>query len=172
MEDSKSNKLEHLRWVLDKQVGWIVAAETKATTFIALNFAIFTALGTVFELKSITRNDFNMNSYGLIMATVAVVLNLISLYFLFNVFTPRLTGVSNATKSFVFFHLITARKDEFYTKETPKQDYENFAEDTCSQIYANAQIASIKHNLIRKGIKLTYLTIIFAILSIAFKILL
>lgn len=171
MEDKDSNKLEHLRWILDKQIGWIVAAETKATTFIAFNFAIFTALGTLFELKTITKTDFNIHNYGLIMAIVTVVFGIIALYFLLHVFSPRLKGFSSTTHSFVFFNLIAARTEDYYKKEAPKQDYDSLAEDTSIQIFANAKIAQVKHVLIKNGIRFTYLTLISALVAISLKIL-
>ncbi len=171
MEDKDSNKLEHLRWILDKQIGWIVSAETKATTFIAFNFAIFTALGTLFELKTITKTDLNIHNYGLIVAIGTVFFGLVALYFLLHVFSPRLKGFSSTTHSFVFFNLIVARTEDYYKKETPKQDYESLAEDTSIQILANAKIAQIKHTLIQKGIRFTYLTMILALAAISLKIL-
>lgn len=169
MEDKYSNKLEHLRWIFDKQVGWIGSAETKSAIFITFVLAIFAALGTLFELKSITNQDLNWYNYGLISAIITAAFGLLALLFLLRVFLP-IRNVSTATHSSIYFDLIAARTENYYKAETPKKDYKDFAEDISIQIHANAQVAKIKHNLVKIGIKFTFLTMFLAALSISIKI--
>lgn len=169
MEDKDSNRLEHLRWIFDKQIGWIGSAETKSAIFITFVLAIFAALGTLFELKLITNKDLNWCNYSLIIAIVAAVFGLMALISLLRVFLP-VRNVSNATHSFIYFDLITARSETYYKEEIPKKEYKDFAEDMAVQIYANAQIVKIKYNLVKKGVFFTTLAITFAVLSVLVKV--
>lgn len=170
MEDNESNMLEHLRWILDKQIGWISSAETKATTFIAFNSATLTVLGTLFELKSITKQFILLHEYYFIAAALTTLCGVRALYFLLKVFSPILKGGSRATHSFIFFKLITERLEEFYKKEASKQSYACLVEDISLQIFANARIAQIKHTFLQNGIKYTLITMLLAVVTICLKI--
>lgn len=172
MDEFESKKLENLRWILDKQLGWISTAETKATTFIAFNITSFTVLSYFFEIKSIT--EFKCEY---ILPIIAIIFGLFALCKIISVFIPRtdIKGTNeNISDSYLYFNLIDKNKKD-YNNKVKNQTYEDLENDLINQICINAQIANIKHDLIKKSVIPTFynfgLTIISILLAILMKLL-
>lgn len=140
-----SNDKERLataQWVLERNLGWIAAAEIKVGIIIALDTAMLAGLAAVFGAALVK------TTWSLLCASVAACTLIIGLFCAAKSVMPCVTG-PNA--SLLFFGRIAELDVADYTEKFRDATEADLLRDWTEQIYRNAQIACQKHSWVIKA---------------------
>lgn len=151
---TESDRLLAAQWVLERNLGWIAAAETKVGVVVAIDTAMLGALGAAFSsAETAVRTQhwaflFTLASAmllgaGLTCAAMAVI--------------PRVTG---PRKSLLFFGPIATSTAGDYFNSFKSASYDELLEDWTSQIHRNAQIAGDKFKWVRLAMLGSFIAIL------------
>lgn len=130
------------RWLLERQLGWISAADSKAAVLGALPIAMLTI--------SLSNVDVSTDLIGWRQAPLLIssFFLLSGLWFTKAALTPRVDGPKY---SLIFFLRISEIELGEYVEKTLNQSDEDFAVDLLQQIHRNASIAAHKHRNVGKA---------------------
>lgn len=154
-----SDKIERVQvaqWILDKQLGWIGAADAKVAVVVALDTAAFTALAATYASSKSPSACASLTS----IATGAFLV--IALFCAAMSLSPRTVGPN---KSLVFFGPISTVPQEAYIGSLIAAPLDELHKDIAAQIHRNAEIAKVKHRWVRRSIGWSFLA--FALLAVA-----
>ena len=146
------DKMRFLEESLSRQLLWIAATEKKTTLIFALNTAMLGVLAAVAP-----DNLFKWDSASGFFASIAVVLNLLSLGSVAFSMFPRTTG---PTGSLIYFGGIHDMKVEEYVQAVKELSAERLFDDFANQCHRNAQIATIKYRWVQRANILLFLSIL------------
>ena len=146
-------RLQVAQWVLERNLGWIAAAEVKVGIIVAIDTAMLGGLGAAFgAADSVTRTAwawvFTISATtalagGLFCAAMAVL--------------PRVNGPA---KSLVFFGRIGPCADAEYTESFKNATDAELLQDWTAQIHRNAQIACDKFAWVSKSMWWSFLSVL------------
>lgn len=125
------------QWVLERNLGWIAAAEIKVAAICAIDTAMLAGLGAVFTMSG----PKNIATY--ILGGLALLLVVAGFFCAAMVLKPRLTG--GPTRSMLYFGKIAEVSWESFDREFLRAQGEDFLKDLTGQIHLNARIAQRKH---------------------------
>src|SRR3989339_1562560 len=98
-------RVQIVQWILDKQLGWVAAADAKVAVVVALDTAVFAALATAYaSAKCIPESALLMSLATSVLLVIALVCAVMSLL-------PRTKG---PIKSLVFFGPIATQAQAAY----------------------------------------------------------
>jgi hypothetical protein len=137
------NKLEQAKWIFERNLQWIAAAEVKIGFIITLDIAMLAALAGLYS----TAKSHPLTLTLLVIVTSSLLF--LSLLAAVSSFIPRLNGPDN---SLIFFGKIAAINEHAFHKRYQAISEEEFLDDLLQQIYRNAQIASEKHRNVRQSL--------------------
>lgn len=145
-------RLQTAQWILERNLGWIAAAEVKVGVVVAIDTAMLGGLGAAFSASEAasrtawanlwTGSAAFMLACGLLCAAMAVL--------------PRISGPG---KSLVFFGRIGPCADTDYADRLKAATDAELLADWSAQIHRNAQIACDKFGWVRKGMYWSFLSI-------------
>lgn len=133
---------ERLQYILDKQLGWIAAADSRLSLVLPLSTAMIAALA-VYATKPVA-----WTLLAGIPASFAIFFLCLSLIFCTCASFPRTTGTKG---SLIFFEGIISRDlSQFQSLMKDIQD-DKLQADLLQQCYINAQIASSKFAWVKRA---------------------
>lgn len=146
--NNKFERIQVAQWVLDKQLGWIAAADAKIAVIVALDTAVFAALATAYAA---TKNPTAWASLASLATGALLVIALacaaISLF-------PRTDGPK---QSLIFFGPVATEAYSDYIAALSDATLDKLHEDIAAQIHRNAEIAMLKHTWVRKSMRWSFL---------------
>ena len=144
------DKVKALENILDLQLGWVRAADTRLAFVISLATAMLTALAALAPDSS------KWTILSGIFCTISAILIICSIVFSTLAFFPRTKGPKG---SCVFFGGINDREQEQYLKALLELSEEDYISDLSNQCHRNAQIAHKKYSWAQKATALLLLVI-------------
>jgi hypothetical protein len=145
-----SEKLAHARWVLERHLHWIAAAEVKVGVVIAIDTGLLGSLAAALNGNRATGHLYLGQACSLFAAMLlgaAIVCAALTVL-------PRVEGPRS---SMIFFGRIAASTQaEFARQFTAAKDADYLA-DCLAQIHRNAEIACEKFKWVRRGMWCSFL---------------
>ena len=135
-------RVQVAQWILDKQLGWIAAADSKVAVIVALDTAVFATLATAYASAKAPIAWASLTS----MATGALLV--IALAFAAMSLFPRTDGPK---QSRLFFGPVATESRVDYTAALVAYPFDKLHEDIAAQIHRNAEIAKVKHRWVRRS---------------------
>lgn len=135
-------EIENLQYILDKQLSWIAAADSRLSLVLPLSTAM---------LGSLAVYATGPNSWTLIAgipAAFAILFLCLSVIFSACASFPRTTGTKG---SLVFFDGIISRDLDQFRSSVKAAQKSDLIDDLVQQCHINAQIASAKFTWVKRG---------------------
>ncbi|MDC7806379.1 DUF5706 domain-containing protein [Luteimonas sp BLCC-B24] len=150
-------RVGHLRWVLERQIHWISAADAKAGALIAVYIALFTVTLAALEATHPTPGIKALLALGGALMCVGLAMALC-------VFLPR---TEYQYPSDIYFGGIVKWDVLSFIDRAASLDAEAIAKDLVQQIYVNADIATVKHRYVKRSLLFGSLAMVFWLLGVA-----
>lgn len=135
-------KLEFAKWVLERNLQWVAAAEVKAGAITTLGVAM---LGGMAAALGAAHAKSSMLIFWAVLASATLFIALVHIGF---TILPRLAGPK---RSMIFFGLVAKTPRAEYARELLTASKEELLADLMDQIHRNAEIATQKHRLVRRA---------------------
>jgi hypothetical protein len=139
----ETNRLTNAKWILERNLAWIAAADIKAGVVISINLAMLGGLAAAYSSATSKASA----TYWVSLA--ALVLSGLSLICTKFVVIPRVEGPWD---SLIFFGPIAKKQRHEYVEKMRGVLDGELLEDCAKQIHRNAQIAQSKHLWVRRAI--------------------
>jgi len=139
-----SERLAHARWVLERQIHWIAAAEVKVGVVIAIDTGLLGALAGALNGNRATTHAY----FGLVCSFLAAVLLALAILCAAMTVLPRVDGPPS---SMIFFGRIAAKLQAEFERQFTDANTDDFLGDCVAQIHRNAEIACAKFGWVRKS---------------------
>jgi hypothetical protein len=137
-----ADRIEIARWVLERNLAWIAAADAKVGVVVAMDTAMLAGLGAALSTAP-------AKSALLILVAVAAALALArGLYCAAMAVLPRIDGPQD---SLLFFQPISKMPLNKYQEQFIGATDVALLQDCLSQIHRNAEIAATKHAWVRSA---------------------
>jgi hypothetical protein len=146
-------RLQTAQWVLERNLGWIAAAEVKVGVIVAIDTAMLGGLGAAFSTAEVTMRT----HWAVLFTLAAAVLLAVGLWSAAMAVLPRVTG---PLKSLLFFGRIGSCAGVAYVNNFKSASLEDLLDDWTAQIHRNAQIACDKFQWVRRGTLWSFLAIL------------
>jgi hypothetical protein len=156
--DKLAEKADFLNKILDRNLYWIGAADTKAT----LLFAIMSAMLAVLVALVPCKNQWTFIST--ICFSISALILLAGIAFIIFASFPRLKGPRN---SLVYFGGIASHDENHYIQKVIVGLTDEFLIDLAKQCHRNAEIAKSKYECIRYANISLFASLVFWLISIA-----
>lgn len=135
-------RIQVAEWILDKQLGWIAAADAKVAVIVALDTAIFATLATAYaSAKSPIPWASLMSLATGALLVIALACAAMSLF-------PRIDGPK---QSLLFFGPVATEGHSDYVAALTTTPLDKLHSDIAAQIHRNAEIAKLKHSWVRRS---------------------
>ena len=134
--------IENLQYVLDKQLAWISAADSRLSLVLPLSTAMLGALAVYATGPS------SWKLVAGIPAAFAIFFLCLSIIFCACASFPRTTGTKG---SLIFFDGITSRDLNQFRSSVKSAQKSDLLDDLVQQCHINAQIASTKFTWVKRG---------------------
>lgn len=158
-------RLQTAQWVLERNLGWIAAAEVKVGVIVAIDTGMLGGLGAAFSgSDAVTRTHWAW--VFTIITTICLGSALVSAAM---AVLPRVTGPS---KSLLFFGRIGPCADVDYIESFKSASLDVLLTDWMAQIHRNAQIACEKFRWVSRGMFWSFMAMLpwfAAILTLLYK---
>lgn len=143
-----SERLNHARWLLERQLTWIAAADAKVGVVVSLHVAMLGGLGAAYTAATAVKSPWvNWMACGYtILAVLSLICAAMALW-------PRTDGPKS---SMVYFGCIAKGRCEDYVEDFKKKDDDYFLEDLAEQVHRNAQIAQKKISFVGTAMKVAF----------------
>lgn len=155
-----NQKIEQAKWLLERGLGWIAAADAKVGVVMALDAGMIGGLAAAFtasEARSHTGWCYFMVFSALGCLVIAMFCSAMAAI-------PRLAG---PPESMIYFGKVAERNGSDFVEAFTKLTDENFLSDLTTQIHRNAQIAQDKHRWVRKSLIWSFLSVAPCVISMA-----
>lgn len=141
---NSNDKLDHAKWLLERQLQWIAAAEVKIGFVITLDLAMLAALGAIImDMEKISIE------VGLLFLLTTAIL-FASILSAAESFKPNLSGPE---KSLIFFGKIGCEAGDVFLDSYKQQTEADYLNDCLLQVHRNAQIATAKFQSVNLAIR-------------------
>lgn len=145
-------RIEHARWVLERNLHWIASVETKTAVILSVDVAMLGALAVAFSaLEPVERT-----AWCTVLSVLAALPNAISITFGALAVWPQTDGPPT---SFIFFGKIRNWSAVEFERNFLASDYSALLGDCLAQIHRNAQIAHIKYGRVTSSMKWAFVSI-------------
>lgn len=145
------DRLVEARWVFERQLAWITAAEVKVGVVVTIQVAMLAGLGAAFAAAS------KKSAWALGSCTACVLLAAIAIFCAAMAVKPRTSGPAN---SLLFFGKVQSLSEPDYGHRFKSATDEELLDDWCAQIHRNAEIASTKHDWVGKAVLVSFMSAI------------
>lgn len=150
---TENERLLTAQWVLERNLGWIAAAEVKVGVIVTIDTAMLGGLGAAFSTAEVA-----MRTQWAILFTLGAAICLgIGLACASLAVLPRVSGPS---ASLLFFGRIGKSTEADYVNSFKGASIDALLTDWTSQIHRNAQIACEKFRWVRHGMLWSFLAIL------------
>ena len=146
-----NERLVTAQWILERNLGWVAAAEIKVGAITAVDIAMLAALGAFFSV------DPSKSPWAILFGVSAAGALLIALTCTAMVLSPRLSGPSS---SLLFFCPIASMTAVDYCNELHRATHDQLLADFSQQIHRNAEIANAKHAWVKKCLFLSLFAVL------------
>jgi hypothetical protein len=153
-----TERLNHARWTLERQLTWIAAADAKVGVVVTLHVAMLGGLGAAYTASAAKSSWVNG------MATAYAILALLSLICAAMALWPRTDGPKN---SMIYFGCVVKGRCEDYVDDFKKKGDDFFLADLAEQVHRNAQIAAKKISFVGTAMKVAFAGSLFWIVAVA-----
>ena len=153
------NKTELLQAVLNRQLSWIGAADTR----IGLILPVATVMLSV--LAALSPDACDWTKLSAIPSAISAILLCSSIVFVAIGSFPRTSGPKG---SVIYFGGIASRDSKQYLETINSLSEETLLEDLTNQCHRNAQIAEHKFSWVKKGMIALFLSVVPWVLSVYF----
>jgi uncharacterized membrane protein YeaQ/YmgE (transglycosylase-associated protein family) len=137
-----SDKLAHARWVLERHLHWIAAAEVKVGVVIAIDTGLIGALAAALNGNRATGHVY----LGQVCSLLAAILLGAAIVCAAMTLLPRVEGPPS---SMIFFGKIAAKPQAEFVRQFSGANSADFLADCLAQIHRNAEIACEKYKWVR-----------------------
>lgn len=145
------DRLVEARWIFERQLAWISAAEVKVGVVITIQVAMLAGLGAAFAAAA-TKSTWAFGS------TIAcVLLAAVAIFCAAMAVKPRTSGPAS---SLLFFGKVRALSEPDFTNRFKKATDDDLLADYSAQIHRNAEIASAKHDWVGKAVMVSFMSAI------------
>lgn len=151
--NADKERLQVAQWVLERNLGWIAAAEVKVGVIVAIDTAMLGGLGTAFSAV----DSSSRTSWAWLFAIGAAIALAGGLFCAAMAVLPRVDGPA---KSLVFFGRIGPCADAEYIENFKSATDAELLRDWTAQIHRNAQIACDKFAWVRKSMWWSFLSVL------------
>jgi succinate dehydrogenase/fumarate reductase flavoprotein subunit len=148
MSDNVNRRLLTAQWVLERNLGWISAAEVKVGVVITFDVAMLGGLAVAYSGAT------TKPAWAYLCGSVAVVALFVALGCAAAVVLPRLSGPQT---SLVYFGRIAGTRCADYVETFCNATDEALLVDWVEQIHRNAEIANMKHGWVRRAVLWSFL---------------
>lgn len=135
------------QWILERNLGWIAAADIKAGVIIGINTALGSGLAAAYNEAG------SRTCLIIVLTALAAFLGLISVFFSAMAVLPHTSGPK---RSLVFFGCIAQLERSEYCEKFGTVSEEDMLLDLTSQIHRNAEIACYKYDHLGKAMRLAF----------------
>lgn len=156
MDDTE--RLNHARWTLERQLTWIAAADAKVGVVITLHVAMLGGLGAAYTAAAAKSPWVNG------MAAAYAILSLVSLICAAMAIWPRTDGPKN---SMIYFGCIVQGHSKDYVDDFKNKSDDFFLVDLTEQVHRNAQIAAKKISFVSTAMKVAFTGSLFWAVAVA-----
>ncbi|MFD1122016.1 Pycsar system effector family protein [Methylophilus flavus] len=148
MQDIR-NRIEDAKWLLERMLSWIAAADVKTGIVLTIQIAMFGGLAATYSTADMVNRSsaaylFVALAYGSLIsaASCAAVAAM-----------PRISG---PIRSNIYFGRIVTVPVASFNAAFEKLNDATFLQDLTTQIHRNAEIANLKHAWVRSSIEWTF----------------
>lgn len=146
---NKSDRLGMAQWILERNIHWIGAAETKCGAIVAIDTAMLGVLASAFSgVERVHRT-----TPAIFWAILAAALLIAGVYCSAMSLLPRING---PVRSFIFFGRIVEKSEAEYRETFHSASEDDFLTDCMSQIHRNADIACEKYRWVRASMRWSF----------------
>lgn len=146
-------RLATARWVLERQLGWIAAAEVKVGVIVAIDTALLAGLAAAFGASDVSVLGCWTYAFTLGAAGAAVIGLLCSALAVI----PRTKGPK---ESLLFFGQVSALDVQTYAARFRSASAAQMLTDMTTQIHRNAEIARDKYVWVRRSMSWSFFSAI------------
>ncbi len=148
---SVKDRLVEARWIFERQLAWITAAEVKVGVVVTIQVAMLAGLGAAFAAAT------KKSTWALGSCTACVILAAVAIGCAAMALKPRIGGPD---RSLLFFGKVRALSGPDYIQSLQVVTDETLLADYSAQIYRNAEIANDKHDWVGKSVMISFLSAI------------
>lgn len=138
-------RIDAAKWILERNLGWIAAADIKAGVIIGINTALGGGLAAAYNEAD------SRTCFVIILTVLAAVLGILSIFLSAMAVRPHTKGPK---RSLVFFGCIAQLERAEYCEKFGSVSEEELLSDLASQIHRNAEIACDKYGYLGKSMRL------------------
>lgn len=150
MTDDKQ-RLEFAKWLFERTLGWIAAADVKVGVAMTLDIAMLGGLAAAFGAS-----EPQLRSAWCYLAILCAVAGMVVAMFCASMAAiPRMLGPVNSK---IFFTRISEFSATDYVSQFLITSESDFLADLTMQIHRNAQIANAKHWWVRKSLIYSFIS--------------
>lgn len=153
-----TERLNHARWTLERQLTWIAAADAKVGVVVTLHVAMLGGLGAAYTAAAAKSSWVNVT------ATAYAILALASLICAAMALWPRTVGPKN---SMIYFGCVVKGRCEDYVDDFKNKGNDFFFADVVEQIHRNAEIATKKISFVSTAMKAAFAGSLFWVMAVA-----
>lgn len=146
-------RLQTAQWVLERNIGWIAAAEVKVGVIVAIDTGMLGGLGAAFSATDATTRT----HWAWVFVVIAAICLGSALVSAAMAVLPRVTGPA---KSILFFGRIGPCADVDYIENFKSASSDDLLTDWAAQIHRNAQIACEKFRWVHCGMLWSFLAML------------
>jgi hypothetical protein len=153
------DRLAYAQWVLERNLHWIAAVETKTAVVISVDLAMLGALGVAFgELAPNEREPWAV-AWGF-FAAVPLAISMLQGAL------AVLPQVGGPDRSLIFFGKVALLARDDYSKELQAASEQALLQDCIDQAHRNAEIAKLKYERVTLSLKLALVSIPFWLVAV------
>jgi hypothetical protein len=149
--DEDKQRIEAAKWIFERTLGWIAAADVKVGAAIALDTGMLGGLAAAFA-----GSDYHLRTawcYVFVFASTAGMA-----FAMFCAGMAALPRTRGPLESMIFFGRVVERDADSYSDAFGKMSEKEFLADLTRQIHRNAEIACDKHTWVRRSLFWSFLS--------------
>jgi hypothetical protein len=139
-----AERIQDLKWLYERQLAWIAAADVKVGVIVAVQTALVGALAAAFTSSSPEERTAWVYLWSVLSGSSSAIAVLCAAMATF----PTTTGPA---RSLIFFARICDVAPADYADRLKQATDEDLADDLCAQIHRNAEIAKDKYVWVSKA---------------------
>ena len=150
---NSNEQLKFAQWVLERNLGWVAAAEIKAGFIVAIDSAMLGVLASSFNSEKLLEHA----SFSCWSSACAILLLAIGVFCAAMTVLPRVNGTISSN---IFFGNISKKGVKDFEREFLSADLEQLLSDCLAQVHRNSEIANRKFSWVRKAMIWSFIEVI------------